>query len=145
VYSYKTSGSIVVVALDPREVFANLVEKEKLKGHHSAEGQAIRTFSRALTGWAAGNLSVLDVLVVCEQGMEDWLKERLGVKPWSSRGLAELLAKAIEKKLVTQLDAVRLQKMHLARVRLDDQGGGGAALDAESALQLCISVVERHW
>jgi hypothetical protein len=131
--------------MDPREIFANLAEKEKLKGHHSPEGQAIRTFSRALTGRAAGNLSVLDVLVVCEQGMEDWLKARLNVKPWSSRGLPELLAKAIERQLVTQLDAVRLQKMHLARVRLDDNGGGGNAQDADTALELCISVVDRHW
>jgi hypothetical protein len=133
------------MALDVRETFANLAEKEKLKGHHSPEGQAIRTFSRALTGWAAGNLSVLDVLVVCEQGMEDWLKARLKIKPWSSRGLPELLAKAIERQLVTQLDAVRLQKMHLARVRLDDNEGGGTAQEAENALELCIKVVERHW
>jgi hypothetical protein len=131
--------------MDRRELFANLAEKEKLKGHHSSEGQAIRTFSRALTGRAAGNLSVLDVLVVCEQGMEDWLKARLNLKPWSSRGLPELLAKAIERQLVTQLDAVRLQKMHLARVRLDDNGGSGNAQDADAALELCISVVDRHW
>ena len=134
------------MGLDPRETFANLAEKEKLKGHHSPEGQAIRTFSRVLTGWVAGNLSVLDVLVVCEQGMEDWLKGRLGMRPWSSRGLPELLGKAIERQLVTRLDAVRLQKMHLTRVRLDDnQGSGGTAQDAENALELCIGVVERHW
>jgi hypothetical protein len=133
------------MALQPRETFANLAEKEKLKGHHSPEGQAIRIFSRALTGWAAENLSVLDVLVVCEQAMEDWLKARLNVKPWSSRGLPELLTKAIERKLVTPLDAVRLQKMHLARVGLDDNEGGGTVQDAENALELCIRVVETHW
>ena len=133
------------MALEPRETFANLAEKEKLKGHHSPEGQAIRTFSRALTGRAAGNLSVLDVLVVCEQGMEDWLKARLGIKPWSSHGMQELLADAIERKLVTQLDAVRLQKMHLTRVRIDDQEGDGTPQEAENALELCIRVVERHW
>jgi hypothetical protein len=133
------------MGLDPRETFANLAEKEKLKGHHSPEGQAIRTFSRGLTGWVAGNLSVLDVLVVCEQGMEEWLKTRLSLRPWSSRGLPELLGKAMEKNLVTRLDAVRLQKLHLARVRLDDQESSGTPQDAENALELCISVVERHW
>jgi hypothetical protein len=133
------------MAPDLREIFANLAEKEKVKGHHSPEGQAVRTFGRALTGWAATNLSVLDVLVVCEQGMEDWLKARLNVKPWSSRGLPDLLEKAIGTGLVTRLDAVRLQKMHLARVRLDDTGAGGNAQDAEGALDLCIGVVEKHW
>jgi hypothetical protein len=133
------------MAPDLKEIFANLAEKEKIKGHHTAEGQAVRTFGRALTGWVATNLSVLDVLVVCEQGMEDWLKARLKIKPWSSRGLQDLLAKAIETGLVTRLDAVRLQKMHLARVRLDDSGAGGSAQDAERALELCISVVEKQW
>ena len=85
------------MTLDARKTFANLAEKEKLKGHHSPEGQAIRIFSRALNGWEVGNLSVLDVLVVCEQAMEDWLKARLSIKPWSSRGLSELLAKGIER------------------------------------------------
>jgi hypothetical protein len=133
------------MAPDLGEIFANLAEKEKIKGHHSAEGRAIRTFTRALTGWMATNLSILDVLVLCEQGMEDWLKARLNVKPWSSRGLPELLGKAIERGLVTRLDAVRLQKMHLARVRLDDDGGRGDGLTAEDALKLCIGVVEKHW
>jgi len=89
------------MAFDLRDIFANLAEKEKLKGHHSSEGLAIRTFSRARTGWLAGNLRVLDVLVLCEQGMEDWLKSRLGLRPWSSRGLPELLSRAIEKELVS--------------------------------------------
>ena len=133
------------MAFDLREIFANLAEKEKTKGHHSPEGRAVRTFSRALTGWTAGNLSVLDVLVVCEQGTEDWLKARLHIKPWSSRGLPELLGAAIERGLVTRLDAVRLQKVHLARARLDDTGGSGNSQDAENALELCIRVVEKHW
>ncbi|HEX2228798.1 MAG TPA: hypothetical protein VHM64_16810 [Candidatus Binatia bacterium] len=77
------------MALDARETFANLTEKEKLKGHHSPEGQAIRTFTRALSGWTAENLSVLDVLGICEQATEDWLKARLNVRPWSSRGLSQ--------------------------------------------------------
>jgi len=136
---------MVAMAFDLREIFANLAETEKLKGHHSPEGLAIRTFSRGVSGWLAGNLRVLDVLVLCEQGMEDWLKSRLGLRPWSSRGLAELLSRAIEHDLVTRLDAVRLQKLHLARVQLDDTGGAGNTQDAERALELCIGVVEKHW
>jgi hypothetical protein len=144
------------VALDQRELLANLAEKERLKGHHSAEGQAIRLFARALTGWTAGNLSALDVLVLCEQSMEDWFKARLQVKPWSSRGLPDLLGKAIERELVTKLDAVRLQKMHLLRVRLDDRADARFEVESsrfqveevrevEEALELCIRVVGRHW
>jgi ferredoxin-fold anticodon binding domain-containing protein len=132
------------MAFDLQEVFANLAEKEKIKGHHSPEGAAIRILSRALTGWLAGNLRVLDVLVLCEQGMEDWLKRRLALRSWSSLGLSELLSRAIDKELVTRLDAVRLQKLHLTRVRLDDEGGGNPR-DVESALELCLRIVEKHW
>jgi hypothetical protein len=59
--------------------------------------------------------------------------------------LPELLAKAIERQLVSQLDAVRLQKMHLDRVRLDDNDGKGTPQEAEGALELCIRVVDKHW
>jgi hypothetical protein len=133
------------MAFDLKEVFANLAEKEKIKGHHSPEGAAIRILSRALTGWLAGNLRVLDVLVLCEQGMEDWLKRRLALRSWSSLGLSELLSQAIDKELVTRLDAVRLQKLHLTRIRLDEEGGGDNPRDVESALELCLQIVEKHW
>ena len=130
---------------DLLETYASLAEREKIKGHHSPEGAAIRIFSRALTGWLAGKLGKLDVLVLCERGMEDWLKRRLALHPWSTRGLPELLDRAMKKQLITRQDAVRLQKMHFARRRMDDGGGGGEASQAENALELCIRVVERHW
>jgi hypothetical protein len=133
------------MAFDLQEVFANLAEKEKIKGHHSPEGAAIRILSRALTGWLAGNLRVLDVLVLCEQVMEDWLKRRLALRSWSSLGLSELLSQAIDKELVTRLDAVRLQKLHLTRVRLAEEGGVDNPRDVESALELCLQIVEKHW
>ncbi len=130
--------------LDLQVTFANLAEKEKIKGHHSPEGAAIRTLSRALSGWMSGNLRELDVFVLCERGLEDWLSRRLNIRPWSSQRLPGLLGEAIKKGLVTRLDAVRLQKLHLTRVRLDDRGGGEPG-EAEAALELCIRVVDRHW
>ena len=39
---------------DAQAIFANLTEKERVKGHHSAEGQAIRTLGRALNGGSVG-------------------------------------------------------------------------------------------
>ena len=48
---------------DLQTMFANLTEKERLKGHHSAEGRAIRTLSRAMNGWSSGNFAALDMLV----------------------------------------------------------------------------------
>ena len=65
------------MTFDPQAIFANLAEKERVKGHHSAEGRAIRTLSRAMNGWSSGSLSALDVVVLCDQSLEDWLKARL--------------------------------------------------------------------
>lgn len=133
------------MTFDPQTIFANLIEKERLKGHHSAEGRAIRTLSRAMNGWSAGNLSALDVLVLCDQSMEDWLKARAQRSVWSTQEFPTLLEKAVGTGLVTRMEAVRLQKLHNARmhVRVDSRATG--AHEAESALEFCIQLLEKYW
>lgn len=136
---------MVTMTFDPQTIFANLIEKERLKGHHSAEGRAIRTLSRAMNGWSAGNLSALDVLVLCDQSMEDWLKARAQRSVWSTQEFPTLLEKAVSGGLVTRMEAVRLQKLHNARmhVRVDSRAAG--AHEAESALEFCIQLLEKYW
>jgi hypothetical protein len=130
---------------DPQSIFANLVEKEKFRGHHSAEGRAIRNLGRAINGWSSGNLSPLDVLVLCDQSMEDWLKTRLALPAWSARSFPELLNKALEKKLLTRSDAARLQRIHKLRARLGNHRGKLDAREAEAAVNFCIQLIEKHW
>jgi len=130
---------------DPRAMFANLTEKERLKGHHSPEGRAIRTLSRAMNGWASGNLSALDVSVLCDQALEDWLKARLKLSGWSTLNFPALLEKAVGKGLITRMEAVRLQKLHRARTRARKEGGATAAHEVEAALVFSIELVERYW
>ena len=132
------------MSFDPQAIYGSLAEKEKLKGHHSPEGHAIRVMSRALNGWSSGILSGWGVLVLCEQAVEDWLKARLNIAPWSMRGLTSLTATWVEKKLITGLEAVRLRRIHLARSRAR-QGRSPAARDVEAALQFCIRLIEKHW
>lgn len=128
---------------DAHEIFANLAEKEKVKGHHSPEGRAIRTLSRTLNGWSGGSLKARDVLALCDQAIEDWLKERLKLSSWSQPHLTALLAKTVEKNLITRLEAVRLQKLRHLRDR--DSELAIAAQQVEAALDLCIQIVDRHW
>ncbi len=133
------------MTFDPQAIFANLTEKERLKGHHSTEGRAIRTLSRAMNGWSSGNLSALDVVVLCDQSLEDWLKARLQVSVWSTQDFPMLLEKAVGKGLITRMDAVRLQKIHNTRARARDEGNVIAAPDVEAALEFCIQLVEKYW
>jgi hypothetical protein len=133
------------MTFDPRTIFANLTEKERLKGHHSPEGRAIRTLSRAVNGWSAGNLTPVDVLVLCDQSLEDWLKARLRLSPWSTQNLPALLEKAVIKGLLARVEAVRLQKLHNARTRARDEGTALAAHDVEGALEFSIQLIERYW
>ena len=133
------------MTFDPQTIFANLIEKERLKGHHSAEGRAIRTLSRAINGWSAGNLSALDVLVLCDQSMEDWLKARAQQSVWSTQEFPRLLEKAVGRGLVTRMEAVRLQKLHNARVHVCVDSRTTGAHEAESALELCIQLLEKYW
>jgi hypothetical protein len=133
------------MSFDAKSIFANLAEKERIKGHHSSEGRAIRTLSRALSGLSSGSLSRRDVMVLCDQAMEDWLKARCKLSPWSTRNLPELLDDAVEAQWIMRLEAVRLEKLRNARNTLQDERADVPAQEVESALLLCIEMIERHW
>jgi hypothetical protein len=126
---------------DLQALFVNLAEKERVKGHHSPEGRAIRILSRALNGWAVRSLSGEDVLVLCEQALEDWLKNRLKLSAWSTRNIVELGAAAAVQGLITETDAARLKRIISAH-RLCEQVD---RKDVEGALEFCIYLVEKHW
>ena len=130
---------------DSQVIFADLAEKERIKGHHSAEGRAIRTLSRALNGYSCGNLSGRDVVVLCDQAIEDWFKAKCKVSPWSVRGLPELLARAVQARWISRLEAVRLQKLHNTRESINQQRADAPGLEVESKLKFCIEIVEKHW
>jgi hypothetical protein len=130
------------MTFDPQAILANLAEKEKLKGHHSPEGHAIRMLGRALNGWSTATLSERDVLVLSHQAVEDWLKSRLKLSGWSRRELPELIAAALEKNLLTPVEAVRLRRIHNARLREEQQL---SARDMNSTLEFCIRLVEKRW
>jgi hypothetical protein len=133
------------MTFDPRAIFANLTEKERLKGHHSPEGRTIRTLSRAMNGWSSGNLAALDVLVLCDQSLEDWLKARLKLSAWSTQEFPTLLEKAVVKNLLTRMEAVRLQKLRNAREQARYEAKAPVTHDVEAALEFSIQLVERYW
>lgn len=130
---------------DAEGLLARLAERERIKGHHSAEGRAIRTLSRALSGWLTSTLSTRDVLALCEQAMEDWLKIRLGVSEWSALNLPALIEKAEEAKLLMPREARSLKRMHGAQARARKSARATAAGKAGFSLELCIRPVETHW
>jgi hypothetical protein len=133
------------MSFDAQAIFADLAEKERIKGHHSAEGRAIRTLSRALNGYSSGNLSRRDVIVLCDQSIEDWLKARCKVSPWSTRSLPELLVTPVQMRWISRLEAVHLQKLHNMRQSIDQESADVPGLEVEVALKFCIELVEKHW
>jgi hypothetical protein len=133
------------MSFDAKAIFANLAEKERIKGHHSPEGRAIRTLSRALSGLSSDSLSRRDVMVLCDQAIEDWLKARCQLSPWSTRSLPELLVEAVEAQWITRVEAVRLEKLRHARNTVPNERADVPAQEVESALLFCIEVIERHW
>ena len=133
------------MTFDPRAIFANLTEKERLKGHHSAEGRTLKTLSRALNGWSAGSLAPLDVLVLCDQAVEDWLKARLKLVAWSTPSYPRLLDRAAGAQLITRIEAVRLEKLHNARARARMEADNSGAHEIEATLEFCIQLVDKYW
>ena len=132
------------MSFDAQTIFANLVEKERIKGHHSPEGRAIRTLSRALNAWSNGHLSPRDVLILCDQAVEDWLKARLKRSPWSAHSTPALMAEAINKNLITRMEAVRLQRIRNVRARSDDEQPL-VKNEVQSALEFFIQLIDKHW
>jgi hypothetical protein len=131
------------MTFDAQAIFANLTEKERVHGHHSPEGQAIRTLGRALHGWSTGNLAGADVVVLCEQAIADWLKRKLRVSAWSASSMTELLAVAVKLDVVSRDDALRLWHMHAVRAEANIRAI--AAADVEAALECAIRIVEQRW
>jgi len=130
------------MSFDAQALFANLAEKERVKGHHSAEGRAIRILSRALNGWTAQNLSGEDVLALCEQALEDWLKTRLKLSAWATLDTSRLGAMAAAQGLITDSDEAQLKRIARARFRPPEEI---PREQVESALEFCIYLVEKHW
>jgi hypothetical protein len=128
---------------DAQETFANLAEKEKIKGHHSPEGRAIRVLSRAVSGWSSGDLSPRDVIVLCDQAVEEWLKLRLRRSPWSAQALPALIQDALKNNVITRLEAARLQKVRHLRSALRD--GTISKRHVETTLEFCIELIEKRW
>ena len=129
---------------DAQAIFANLAEKERIRGHHSPEGRAIRVLSRALSGWSAGSLSRRDVVVLCDQSVEDWLKARLKRSPWSIQSVPALLPAARAEHWIAPSDADRLLNLHDLRRRAGETGGIPAR-EVEAALEFCIELIDKHW
>src|SRR5262245_13991129 len=129
------------MSFDPKAIFANLSEKERVYGHHSAEGRAIRTLSRALNGYSVRDLSGRDVIAMCDQAIQDWLKARLKISAWSATSLSQMLKAAAAAELITPVELHRLQTVHDWR----DQANAMATTEVETALEWCIEVVDRHW
>jgi hypothetical protein len=130
-----------IMSFDAQGIFANLAEKERLKGHHSPEGRTIRMLSRALHGWSSASLSAGDVVVLCDQAIEDWLKSSMKISEWSTKNLDALLLMAVERQLLTAPEAEQLRQVHEMRSR----SAVATVADAESALECSIQIVEERW
>ena len=132
------------MTFDAQTIFGNLAEKERIKGHHTPEGRAIRTLSRALSGWSSGSLAHRDVVVLCDQAVEDWLNARLKRSPWSIQPVPALVPAAIANHWITQSDSDRLLDLHNSRVRLHEPGEMSGQ-EVEAALEFCIELIDKHW
>ena len=79
-------------------IFANLAEQERLKGHYSPEGQAIRVLSRALNGWSTATLTGRDARLLSEQVVVEGL--RLAPYPTCNCGIRDKRThRAVDKSL----------------------------------------------
>jgi hypothetical protein len=130
--------------LGARELLTRLAEQERIRGHHSPEGQAIRTLCRALSGWGARTLASNDVIIMCDQAIHDWLAARLAETTWSKRPFTELIERAVLGGLLERQAGRRLLQVHSMRQCLQRRPSPRLSRVA-AILRFCIELVERRW
>ena len=128
-----------------RNRFAELAEQEKFKGHHSAEGRAVRTLTRALSAWSAGVLSARDGVVVCHQALEDWLKARLDLPAWSDPPFVTLTQRALAEGRIAPREAHRLKQIHATCARVRREGTRVRHSAFVSMVEFCLRFMEQRW
>ena len=131
------------MAFNSQALLANLNERERIHGHHSPEGQAIRLLGRALSGWSSESLAATDVVVLCRQAVEDWLKRRLKRLPWSVSTLTDLSAAAISAGLLSRSEGEHLQR--LDNLSAQSRAGEIIAVEIEDIVETTIAIVEQRW
>jgi hypothetical protein len=130
---------------EARAIFENLAEQEKIKGHHSNEGMAIRVLSRGLSGWLERTLSHEGAYVLCDETLEQWLRRRVTGRPWSSVKFIELVVQALEGGWITEDNAGDLL---LLRAMRNGMVAGKMRLGERqviAALRISTRLVENYW
>jgi hypothetical protein len=130
---------------EARAIFENLAEQEKIKGHHSNEGMAIRVLSRGLSGWLERTLSHKDAYVLCDETLEQWLRRRVTGEPWSSVQFVELIVQGLERGSITEDNAGDL--ISLRAMRNGIVGGKIPLGDRQvvAAIRISTRLVESYW
>jgi hypothetical protein len=130
---------------EARVIFENLAEQEKIKGHHSNEGMAIRVLSRGLSGWLEKTLSHKDAYVLCDETLEQWLRRRVTGGPWSSVQFVELIVQGLEGGSITEDNACALILVRAMRTAVVNRKIRVGERQVIAALRMSTRLVERYW
>jgi hypothetical protein len=130
---------------EARAIFENLAEQEKIKGHHSNEGMAIRVLSRGLSGWLERTLSDRDAYVLYDETLEQWLRRRVTGGPWSSVQFVELIVQGLEGGSITEDNAYTLISLRAMRNAVVERKIRVGARQVIAALRMSTRLVESYW
>lgn len=128
----------------PLSIYTNLAEKIKAKGKHPRENRAIQTIVHALDNWLSGKLSNENTVILCDQGIEDWLKARLRLPRSSKKGFHDVTNLALESGLISRMEAYRLCRFHSTRNRVQHRDGKVGRQTVLSMLSYCIQLINNH-
>lgn len=128
----------------PLSMSANLLEKAEVKPPRSRVDQAFQTIVRTLDGWISGTFSPKDTVILCDQGMEDWLKARLALPVSSREGFHQVIDRAVQDGLISRMEAYRLRRFHSTRNRVQHRGGRVRARTVWSMLSYFVRLIDSH-
>ncbi len=130
-----------VTPLSDLSVSKNLLARAE--GRRTRLNRAIQTIIQTMDKWSVAELSGEDAVILCDQGMENWLKALMEV-PLSSRdGFRDVLDKAIGKGIISRMEAYRLRRFHKTRNRVQHRGGRVRPKTLFSMLSYCSKLVDQ--
>jgi len=105
--------------------------------------KGIKTIIRAIDGWITGDLSDENAVILCDQGVEDWLKSRLKLPASSRDGFHTVVDKAVDKGIINRMEAYRLRRFHKTRNRVQHRGGRVRPKTVFSMLSYCSRLIDQ--
>lgn len=129
---------------NPLAVSTTLSNKALSSGKKARESQVYKQIISAIDSWFSGSLSKKEVMILCDQAMEDWLKLKLSLPNASRKGFVDVLNEASNSGAISKMERYKLLRFHKARNRVQHRGGTIRSQTVNSMFKFYLGLLNRE-